>query len=540
MKVTLPNWLDRLLSYKYSLLILSWLVLTLFNINKAYHIDDTFHLEAAEWIRNNPTTPMAGKINWFNMPTPLSEHNQPPLYFYFIALVSSIVGTSELALHLFQSIFTFLSLLYFIKILNVLSINNKNYLLALLAFSPSLLVNQNLMVDVPILSITMGGIFYLLKAKHLNKTINYLLAFLFLGLGLLIKYSLLPLFIVFTYSVIIRRDYRQLYLSFIPIIFLGLWSFWNFKAYGRIHLLDRESGFHIMRLWWFMLCLGSMAIFSFPLIDGYYQKRFIRKAAYSIGLMLIILIILVLLNLFPEKLFSKILVYLFLINGFLVFFVLWFKLIKELRAYGLLKVMESDRFIIFLSFISLSLFMILFAPFGATRHILLVLPFILIFGKELLDKTTKRMNSTAIGITVVLALLLGISDWKYADFYRQQAANIEIPYNENVYYAGHWGWQWYSEKRGWKQFHLAKSDITIGDYLIFPGDISIEKIDRSLKVDTIRKIWQDADITTYFSVSSFASMYSSSLERPPWNISMQPLDTIYICKVKEIVNKERP
>ena len=46
--------LDRLpLIWRYLLII--WLIATLLNINKAYHIDDTFHFEAAENIKANPT-----------------------------------------------------------------------------------------------------------------------------------------------------------------------------------------------------------------------------------------------------------------------------------------------------------------------------------------------------------------------------------------------------------------------------------------------------------------------------------------------------
>ena len=39
------------LSSKYGLIILLWSVLTLINIDKAYHIDGTFHLEAANCIQ---------------------------------------------------------------------------------------------------------------------------------------------------------------------------------------------------------------------------------------------------------------------------------------------------------------------------------------------------------------------------------------------------------------------------------------------------------------------------------------------------------
>jgi hypothetical protein len=96
-------------------LLIIWLIATLFNINKAYHIDDTFHLEAAESIKANPTHPLSGLINWDDSPQPMYKHNQPPLLFYIISLHSIIFGNSELAMHLLLSIFSFLSLFYYLQ-----------------------------------------------------------------------------------------------------------------------------------------------------------------------------------------------------------------------------------------------------------------------------------------------------------------------------------------------------------------------------------------------------------------------------------------
>ena len=58
-----------------------WLILTGININKAFTIDDTYHLEAANLIAQNPLKPMSGFINWGDSPTQLFYGNQPPLFF---------------------------------------------------------------------------------------------------------------------------------------------------------------------------------------------------------------------------------------------------------------------------------------------------------------------------------------------------------------------------------------------------------------------------------------------------------------------------
>ena len=45
-----------------------WLLLTFINLNKAVHMDDTFHIEAAQEILKNPYAPMSGKVNWGSKP----------------------------------------------------------------------------------------------------------------------------------------------------------------------------------------------------------------------------------------------------------------------------------------------------------------------------------------------------------------------------------------------------------------------------------------------------------------------------------------
>jgi len=81
----------------------------------------------------------------------------------------------------------------------------------------------------------------------------------------------------------------------------------------------------------------------------------------------------------------------------------------------------------------------------ATRHILLVIPFILLFSWDLIDKALHGINKLVITLTIILGLILGISDWKYADYYRQMASSIELPKDRTVWAVGLWGWQWYAK-----------------------------------------------------------------------------------------------
>jgi hypothetical protein len=532
MNKALPLRFRGILSYKYSLLILLWIVLTLFNINKAFHIDDTFHLEAAQWIQSNPLTPMSGLINWENDPTPMYTHNQPPLFFGLIALASGIFGNNEIPLHLLISIFTFFGLFYFIKISELLKLKNVNSLLILFALSPVLTVNQNLMTDVPVLSLILGSAYYLLKAKYSYKLLNYSLSALLLAIGLLIKYSLLPLVVVIILVIVLRHDYKKLIVLAIPILLISLWSVWNYFEYGSIHILDRPKSVHITKLWAFMGCLGSISVYSISLFYVLSPSRIIKRTIFFILSILLGSIVLFITNLFAEKEFAKFLNMAFILNGFFVSTILTVDLFGRLKKIGFNSFVQSDRFTIFLYICSLSLFLIILSPFIATRHILLVLPFILIYASSMLNKASSRINKLVISLSVLLGLLLGVSDWVYADYYRKMAANIELPKEKDVWSAGHWGWQWYSKANGMKQYHTNQSPVKDEDYLVSPGDISCTKINDNINLTVVDKIWLEANLLTFFSGNNFASLYSSHFNKPPWTLSKSPIDTIFVYSIE--------
>ena len=54
--------------------------------------------------------------------------------------------------------------------------------------------------------------------------------------------------------------------------------------------------------------------------------------------------------------------------------------------------------------------------------------------------------------TAGLGLALGVSDWVFADVYRQEAGRImaKLVPDRAVWFVGHWGWQYYAERAGFE------------------------------------------------------------------------------------------
>ena len=520
--------------HKYLPLILCWISVTILNSNKAFHIDDTFHLEAANYIVNHLFSPMSGLINWGDSPTPMYEHNQPPLFFVLIGLTVKFINSNEITLHLLLSVFSFGALLFFQKILELLKFNKIGIYLSLLAFNPAFIINQNLMTDIPILACTMVFFYFLLKGI-LGFGNNYLsIGMIVLSSGLLIKYSLLPELIVAMIALLLTKKFKQLTVLLIPILTLTLWSMWNYYEFNDIHLFGRPRKIYSnVHLWAFIGTLGAISSFSLLIIPAFLKKQ-LTNSVISIIIASIVccLVYVVQIDVFSEKKIQQLVHSLFLFNGSIVLLFIGYKFIVLARNEN--EHMVKITYTILFTQISLvATFVVVYAPFMATRHLLLILPFILLFFKKEIEQMDMYFKTIVISLSIGFGLILGISDYCYADFYREKATEIRLSKATN-WTVGHWGWQWYAKKAGMKIYSEEEDwKLKKGDYLIIPRNISKQTINQHIKYDTINFLTEKFHLTTLFSGNDFASMYNSFYQKPAWTISKSTIDTIFICKIRK-------
>lgn len=218
-----------------------WLVVTAVNIDKAFQLDDGFHLQAAANILDHPLTPMSGSVRWdLPEPTPIHYANQPPLFFFMIAGVTKIFGFREVPLHILVAFFSLFTLIAFYKLVSLTNASHRLISLALLGFCPALVVNQNVFTDVPLLCMILWGLYFFLLADKRNKQRNNLIAISLFTIGLFIKYTMLPVLATITFLYFIRKQYKNLGLLLIPVSILLLWSIWNYLEYGGVHILSRK------------------------------------------------------------------------------------------------------------------------------------------------------------------------------------------------------------------------------------------------------------------------------------------------------------
>lgn len=147
----------------------------------------------------------------------------------------------------------------------------------------------------------------------------------------------------------------------------------------------------------------------------------------------------------------------------------------------------------------------------ATRHILTVVPFILLLvSKTFVFSKKIILNFTLVG-SFILSLLLGISDWKHAEFFKKSAAEIRegVPDYRTIWTTGIRRVVLVcTSKNGMKTYYLDSSDLKEGDVLVLPKGVSQYRISSSLEVTLLAKLWQKTGPFSFFSGNHFFRIIS--------------------------------
>jgi len=522
----------------YLVILLVWLFATSFNLFKPIHIDDAAHLEIAEWIANNPLKPLSGSVNWENTSDPIYKLNQPALYFYALAAIGSLTDFNPIILHFFQSLILLFLLILIYKTTKLLSPENTIISVVLIGCNPGIVINQNLMVDIPLLTLWIAAFYFLLKPNTTVK--NYLISGIFIGFSLLTKYTSLPVLIIYFIIVVIRFNFKKWWLILIPTAFLAAWSIFNYLDYGGIHIFGREAkGFNLIGLYdnflSSLVTLGAISFFS-PLLLLINSKKSNQKIIFRIlVLAIIVFIIFLALNSFyliNENRRTDFLRGTFMLNGLTMLVMVIIAFIK-LTKLPISELRRKNDMVLLLWIMLPWIFLVLFTPFFATRHMILILPpLILLFIKPVLSYKQKTMAILSIVLTIGITTGLGISDWKYANFFRSTSQTLKNAYpNTKIHsYTGHWGWQYYMKREGFNQYDMNAVQPEKSSLLFMPQGMNQQILNDSIKLvpyDTII-----APPTPYFSTARKAAFYDCSWKKLPWFISYEPFDTIFIKQVQ--------
>jgi len=217
------------------------------------------------------------------------------------------------------------------------------------------------------------------SAGGFREILRYILAALVFGLAVLVKYTVLPLFIVLAVSLLWKRKYQLLWTLLIPLAMLALWSWWNLREFGYFHIAGRNrdnfglNDFLATSLS-VMACLGAVTPFALSFFSRIFRngKPFTILIPAVLGAFLLFFL-LSWYGIINAGLSKEILRYLFLLNGMVLVTAIVVLAVKRMRPGGMTGSFDHTDAVLISWFAGVTVFIIQFAPFIATRHILLII-----------------------------------------------------------------------------------------------------------------------------------------------------------------------
>jgi len=537
-----------LFSFNLLVIFFLWLFATVWNLDKAFHIDDNHHLDFAQWIANNPFRPMSGSVFADHEWIAIHATNQPSLYFYLMAAWGTLFGWSELSMHSLLAIFSFFAIVAFYHLCQNIISKFSLFATACLALSPAFVTGQNTMVDIPLLAIWIS--FFAIATKSQTKTLKgYLALSLLCSVAILTKYTSLILLPALFLIIYLERDWKKLGFLLIPLIALALWSLWNYFDFGQVHLFNRKaspkSWFAPIRhsFWWIGIA-GAISPFALYFFyckaklakqDNLWKQQRLWQFFLVSNLISAILVLISVAIPLSDKITNLIFNYSFLANGLGM-------IILALNGTHLISSTKFDTRLAILWYwvVASFLFIVAFTPFMAMRHVLLALPAIIIlcfYTFEHLPSQVmtliplrKACQYLALGLTIGITSLLAAADYWFAHISREQAKLIasDIPKNSRIWFTGHWGWAWYAPLEGMLPLDKRNIQAQVGDYFVHnrfaakPCCLVLSPI----KVTPI-------PYTAWYQHYATTGLYSSDMR--PWQYSNTPINTFTVYRIEQVI-----
>jgi hypothetical protein len=351
----------------------------------------------------------------------------------------------------------------------------------MLALSPAFVVEQNLMVDTPLLALWLAFFTPLVcGAGDERQNRRYALAGLACAAAVLTKYSSLVLLPILALSLILERRPRQSWAMLIPLAALGAWSVFNYLDYGGVHIAERlppqppEAWRPMKFLDAWILALGGLTPLGLIAMGQAWLAPRQARFAYLLAMgALATLALAVSSGIVAEVISDRLLKVIFAVNALAMVVALARGLILSRFLDGgrlALARSEAPRLYLLLWIGATTAFYVLFAPFIAARHVLLILPpVILLLVAGWRENLTMPAKVFGLAITAVISAGLIIDDWSFADFYRTEAGVLARmrPAAGRVWIDGHWGLQWYADRVGVPEIDVRATRPAAGDLLAF-------------------------------------------------------------------------
>ena len=529
-------------------------------LNKAFHIDDPLFLWIAQQISTQPEDPYGFAVNWYQSSQPMfSIMQNPPLSSYYMALVASLLGWSELAMHgafLVPAVAAVLGMFFVARRLC------SSPLLAalLLLFTPVFLVSATgVMCDVWLLALWVWSIECWMRALERNSARLLFLASILAAAAALTKYfgvALIPLLGLYTLVRERRGTHRLLYLL-IPILVIasyevitkakygqGLFSnamlvSWNENAKSEQHFFQQL----FIGLSFAGGCLFSVLFYA-PLVRLQNSFRQAESPATESGrtpdfriLVIGFALFVVLVPLFYFGAARTALPLGIAIEGALlvtigigILALALVDIVQRKAADSLLLGLWVFGTFVFAAVMNWTITSRTFLPMAPAVVILLIRRL------RLPAANGSFMHWWLILPAALVSLLITIGDYKLANTARNAASQFRQRFRDEsgtIWFEGHWGFQYYMQQWRAKPLDLEQHDLVPGDVLIVPIDnTNVTRKPAAPIIASFEQVNYDQFFATTMNREIGAGFYSSKWGPLPWLVGSVPSEHYVIFRIK--------
>jgi hypothetical protein len=454
-------------------------IITLVNALKPVLIDDTAYLVFARHLAQHPLDPYSFTIHWYTLPDRGMDVLLPPVLPYWLALGMRLFGEHVLLLKLWL----FPILWCFTKSLDVLlrrfAPGTERIALPLIALSPAVLATVNLMLDVPALALALAAIALFTRRSALrsedsaSRLTLVVVTGLIAGIAMQTKYTamLAPAAILW-YGLTHRRIGSAILACAVAVAVFAGWEWFLFEKYGESHFLHHvkeqsggdffaEKAALIPGLFGHMGCLGFGAALLIARPLGV-PRRVITAAAilWMLGLLLV--------NVmdghsFPAKYFWR-------TTGSVV-------MCAAAAGAGLLVLKKTKLrwsrdswFVAGWLALELAGYFAL-TPFPAGRRVIgLAVVFGIVAARAVRLVPARTPPKWVLPFAIWAGVLFTVIDTADAwaePAVAERAAEV-VRGEKRVWFAGHWGFQFYCERAGFTMIVPGETVLQPGDVLVLP------------------------------------------------------------------------
>ncbi len=446
------------------------------NVAKPVHVDDTLYLEVAKQIVAHPLDPYGGILNWQQIPERTYNVSiSPPLLSYYFALIMLFAGENVIILHL--SMIPWLLLATWAVFHLGERWASAGLLTVLLVIGgPAVVVGMNLMLDVPLLACFCASVEFLARSLSGKSPPRILLASMaFASMGVAIKFPAVAIVPVFLVAAMTSRRWGPAFAALGPIAVLFGWQALSRAIYGTSQVdsgmtfLSKLQTSLLPQTVERTLTMTAILAMTFPvwLAVPWHGRRTIGPALLALGAAMTAFWLLRSAPMNRLPIVTPVCL--------VAMFLGTYSLAGILRPFRSWPSSSFDpRFFLGTWIVSGAAVVILFGPFVAVRSFLPIQPPLAIWliGSVAAEHRRRIALSATAVVTLTLSAFLALADWHWAKYYEVIAQAIASqsfgPGKPTVMFAGHWGWQYYAERAGFKAWDARRLDSPPGTIVIVP------------------------------------------------------------------------